>query len=146
MKRVRNWERTWAREAAKSKAREKLVGETRTERPRALVFGEYTATVVREQATPWGPQTTWSIMRAGRVVGQMFQGGGGYGDRPSCSLSKLVWAGALPPGCSDSRSENYGMCFDVGPCDTREAALEAFARQADRLIAWREEHAKEEMP
>lgn len=109
-------------------------------RPRTVTHGAYVATVTSETVGPWGLETTWTITREGVKVGHMFQGGGGYGEQPHCSLTPLVWSGKIPSGCSDSRSPLYGMCFDVGPQDTREAALALFATRADRLIAWREQN------
>jgi len=110
---------------------------TLTERPQTLTVGSYVAAVSREAPGPWGVETTWTITREGVEVGQMFQGGGGYGERPHCSISKLVWSGEMPARSWDPRSPEYGLCFDIGPQDTRELALAEFGRRADRLIAWR---------
>ncbi len=111
---------------------------TRALRPRTVQLGAYEAVVSLEEETPWGLATTWTIVREGTEVGKMFQGGGGYGDRVTCSMSSLVWSGDLPKGHVDPRTQHYGIHFDTGPCDTREAALAEFAGRADRLISWRE--------
>lgn len=111
---------------------------TKSGRPAIVCEGEYTAVLVKDEEGPWGWESTWEIRcREGHVVGKMFQGGGSYGEQPRCSLTKLVWSGQIPPGASDPKSPNYGICFDIGPQDTREQALQAFAKAADRLIAWR---------
>lgn len=92
-----------------------------------MTAAEYVTT---PQASDRDP--TWSITRNGVEVGTMFQGAA-YG-RFLCSMR----SGRLPEGASDTRSEHFGIHFDTGPHDTREEALAAFARNADRLIAWRE--------
>lgn len=108
-----------------------------TDRPRELRHGAYVATVLREEDTPWGVCTTWEIARDGAAVGKMFQGSPGYGERPHCSMSALVWSGPMPERSWDPWSSEHGLCFDTGPHDTREAALADFAARADRLIEWR---------
>lgn len=107
------------------------------ERPREMRHGAYVATVTREETGPWGLETTWTITREGVEVGKMFQGGGGYGERPHCSLRALLWTGKMPERSWDPKSPEHGLGFDTGPLDTRELALEEFAKRADRLIAWR---------
>ena len=106
-------------------------------RPQTVQSGAYLATLTKNRPGPWGIETTWEITREGVRVGTMFQGGGGYGERPHCSLNPLVWSGKIPRGASDPKSPDYGIGLDVGPHDTRELALADFARRADRLIAWR---------
>lgn len=98
---------------------------------RVLHVGDYTATETK---------THWIITRAGAPVGKMFDGEA-YGGRPHCSMRELVWSGPCPKGASSPKSPDYGMCFDIGPHDTYAEALAAFAKAADRLIAWRVTHA-----
>lgn len=100
-------------------------------------MGEYVATTEREERTPWGILTVWAIARDGVKVGTMAQGTAGYGARVTCSMKDLVWSGKMPERSWDTKSPEYGLCFDTGPHDTREATLEAFGQRADRLIAWR---------
>lgn len=113
-----------------------------TDRPREVIHGYYLARVSLEEQTPWGVCTTWTITRDGVKVGQMFQGTGGYGERVWASMTALVWSGKMPERSWDSRSPEYGLCFDTGPFDTQDLALADFARRADRLIAWRAAHAQ----
>jgi len=108
-----------------------------TDRPREVVHGGYVATVSREEDTPWSVCTTWTITRDGVEVGKMFQGTTGYGERVTCSMRALFWTGKTPERSWDPKSPEHGLGFDIGPRDTRELALQAFAASADRLIAWR---------
>lgn len=114
-----------------------------TDRPAEIHHGSYAAKIDREEATPWGTVTRWLIVRDGQTVGKMFQDDRYFDDGVRCTMSELCWSGPWPKGHDDPRSEHYGILFDVGPCKTREAALEKFATQADRLIAWREANRSE---
>lgn len=88
------------------------------------------------------PQThAWQITRQGVAVGKMFFGGA-YPNRYRCSLTELVWSGPLPDGCESPKSPHYGIHFDGEPHAKAEEALADFAQRADRLIAWRAEHAR----
>ncbi len=108
-----------------------------TDRPREVRAGAYVAVTEREETTPWGILTVWAIARDGVTVGKMFQGSAGYGERVTCSMRELVWSGKMPERSWDPKSAEHGLCFDTGPHDTREQALDRFGRNADRLIAWR---------
>lgn len=110
----------------------------RTDRPAELRHGDYLATLFEEHDTPCGVQTSWAITRNGARVGTMFQGGGGYGERVTCSMNALLWNGGAMPKSWPPKEPTYGLGFDIGPQETREDALRAFAHGADALIAWRE--------
>lgn len=108
--------------------------------PTTLTHGLYTATFVGVQerfAEDTLACAAWEITREGKVVGALYASDAYGWDRPHASMTKLVWSGPLPKGVSDSRSPDYGMAFDVGPCDGYAATLAEFAKRADRLIAWR---------
>jgi hypothetical protein len=82
--------------------------------------------------------TSWSdtfpILLDGKEVGSITQGDG-YGltkdgkRRWTGSLNKLRWAGALPP---------TGLGFDVSAFDSPEEVLQAWGRNADQVLNWRE--------
>lgn len=98
----------------------------------------YRAVRELEVIGPWGKETAWVVFRGTEEVGRLFQGSAGYGRKVTGSLTRLVWSGRLPKGCTSPKSPHYGIHFGVGPRDTREEALEELAERAERLIAWRE--------
>lgn len=105
--------------------------------------GNYTATYNSGTAD-------WSIAdENGREVGRMFGPKDAHGRNRyacggvTCSMSALVWAGDLPTGHASPKSEHYGIHFDTGPLPGFQAALDDFAKRADRLRAWRAANASE---
>lgn len=112
--------------------------------PKTLRHGLYTATFqgIKDERFPGDSLASaqWEIKRRGKVVGYMYDGRSYGWGRPHSSMNRLVWAGKHPEGASDARSPNYGILFDQGPSDSYAEALATFARAADRLIKWREQH------
>jgi len=111
--------------------------------PKVLHNGPYTATFLKiNERFPGDPLASaqWEIKRRGRVVGYMYDGAFYGWRRPHSSMNKLASTGVQPEGASDSRSPDYGILFDQGPSDSYVEALAKFARAADRLIKWREQH------
>lgn len=114
-----------------------------TQVPERLEHGAYVATLSgTDERFPGDPLTTisWEIKTWNCVVGSLWISDAYGWDKPCFSISKLVWSGRFPNDSSDPKSENYGMCFDGVAFPSLEAALEEFARRADRLIAWRRNH------
>lgn len=108
--------------------------------PTIVKHGDYTATLEAiEQSNDLVAYESarWIIRREDLVVGKMFDGRTYGWGRPHCSMTELLWSGPLPEDCADSRSPHYGIHFDTGPEDSHEAALARFAKNADRLTAWR---------
>jgi hypothetical protein len=111
--------------------------------PKRLRHGGYTATFQGvDENYPGDPNASarWTITRAGKAVGTMWEGRSYGWGKPSTTMRELVWGGAMPPGESDSRTPEYGIGFDQGPAPSHEEALAKFARAADRLITWRQKH------
>lgn len=86
------------------------------------------------------PHEEWDVFLDEKLIAQIFRGHV-YGERFHASMSKLVWSGTIPPGASNTKSPEYGICFDVGPQDTFEAVLEQVKKHAERLLKWRRENA-----
>lgn len=108
--------------------------------PAAIKHGLYTAVFAGvEERFPGDALASarWDIVRGDKVVGALFASDSYGWNRPHASLAKLVWSGPLPKGISDPKSPDYGMAFDIGPCDGYAATLAEFAKRADRLISWR---------
>lgn len=105
--------------------------------PRRVQAGEYRAYLRRFE--DHDGTAVWDIYRRRVLVGRMYDGPAYGWGRPSASMNALVWSGlGLPPGHSDPKSlQNYGAHFDTGPEHGHRACLKAFAKRADRLIAWR---------
>jgi hypothetical protein len=112
--------------------------------PKRLKHGDYVATFTGLDEPRFPGDTLqsahWKITRRGKEVGTMHEGRSYGWGRPTATMRQLVWAGPIPPGASDSRTPEYGIAFDTGPHDSHAATLGAFARAADRLIAWRRKH------
>jgi hypothetical protein len=109
--------------------------------PKRLKHGDYIATF--EGITHAGTahaSAKWKITRRGKEVGTMHEGSAYGWGRPTATTRQIVWGGVIPPGASDPRTLEYGIAFDIGPHDSHKATLAAFARAADRLIAWRKKH------
>lgn len=101
--------------------------------------GRYVATLMEREREPNRPVVrAWTVRdEEGEEVGQMYETTA-YGDvSVMCTLTKMTWIGRMPPGICDSRTEHYGLHFDVGPVAAHQEALDAFARRADRVRDWR---------
>jgi hypothetical protein len=112
--------------------------------PKRLKHGDYVATFTGLDKPRFPGDTLvsahWKITRRGKEVGTMHEGRAYGWGRPTATMRQLVWSGTIPPGASDSRTPEYGIAFDTGPHEGHKATLAAFARAADRLIAWRHKH------
>lgn len=108
--------------------------------PKRLRVGRFTAMFRGVD----GPVARWEIYFEGKVVGVMHEGDAYGWGKPCFSLNRLVWAGPFPEDCSDSRSPNYGMCFDGVAFGSYRECLEAFVKSATRLMDWRRKHARTE--
>lgn len=107
------------------------------ELPSIIVSGEYVAAFEPSPDHLW---PTWIIRRRDVLVGEMWCSTVYDRERGQLhwTMSHLVWNGnPFPTGYP--KNPDAALVFDGGPFPTEDIqkALDRFAAQADKLIAWR---------